>query len=120
LKVMGDGLDIVDKNFKIQFMNEKFLNLFGKESIDRTCYEVYTGRDKPCNECPVVKGIEKVGVLEVNALQDRTFLITHSPFKNIDGTVSILEIFKDITERKKLEKAIKESEEIYKTSLTMQ
>lgn len=113
IESMGDGLDIVDKNFRIQFMNEKFLELFGKESIGRTCYDVYTGRDRPCNECPVVKGIEKIGVLEV-ALQDRTFLITHSPFKNIDGTTSILEIFKDITERKKLERTIKESEELYK------
>ncbi len=113
IESMGDGLDIVDKNFRIQFMNDKFLKLFGKEAIGRTCYEVYTGRDRPCNECPVVKGIERIGVLEV-ALQDRTFLTTHSPFKNIDGTISILEIFKDITERKKLEGAIRESEELYK------
>ncbi|MEK6693409.1 MAG: PAS domain S-box protein, partial [Nitrospirota bacterium] len=113
IESMGDGLDIVDKNFRIQFMNDKFLKLFGKESIGRTCYEVYTGRDRPCYECPVVKGIEKIGVLEVS-LQERTFLITHSPFKNIDGTTSILEIFKDITERKKLERAIRESEELYK------
>lgn len=115
IESMGDGLDIVDRNFHIQFMNEKFLRLYGKEAIGRTCYEVYTGRNNPCNECPVVKGIEKIGVLEVNTFQGQTFLITHSPFKNIDGTISILEIFKDITERKKLERTIIESEEQYKT-----
>jgi len=115
IESMGDGLDIVDKNFHIQFMNEKFLELYGKEAIGRTCYEVYTGRDNPCNECPVIKGIEKIGILEVNTLHGQTFLITHSPIKNLDGTTSILEIFKNITERKKLEVAIRESEEQYKT-----
>src|SRR4030066_1546761 len=115
IESMGDGLDIVDKNFHIQFLNEKFLELYGKEAIGRTCYEVYTGRDNPCNECPVIKGIEKIGILEVNTLHGQTFLITHSPIKNLDGTTSILEIFKNITERKKLEVAIRESEEQNKT-----
>lgn len=114
IESMGDGMDIVDKDFRIQFMNKKFLRLFGDEAVGRTCYEVYMGRKKPCDECPVVKGIEKIDILEVNAPQGQAFLITHSPFKNIDGTTSILEIFKDITERKKLEGAIKESEEQYK------
>lgn len=114
IESMGDGLDIVDKDFRIQFMNKKFLKLFGKETIGKKCYEVYTVRNGPCDECPVVKGIEKTGVLEVNTAHGQTFLITHSPFKNLDGTISILEIFKDITERKKLERAIKESKEQYK------
>ncbi len=115
IESMGDGLDIVNKDFRIQYMNEKFLRLFGKEAIGRSCYEVYMGRKKPCDECPVVKGIEKIGILEVNTPQGQTFLITHSPFKNLDGTISILEIFKDITTRKKLELAIKVSEERYRT-----
>jgi PAS domain-containing protein len=110
IESMGDGLDIVDKDFKIQFMNKNFLKLFGKEAVGKTCYEIYTGRDSPCDECPVVKGIEEAGILEINALQDKTFLVTHSPFKNMDGTVSILEIFKDITERKELEQKLLMSE----------
>ncbi len=110
IESMGDGLDIVDKDFKIQFMNKNLLRLFGAEAVGKTCYEIYTGRDSPCDECPVVKGIEETGILEINALQDKTFLVTHSPFKNPDGTVSIMEIFKDITERKELEHKLLVSE----------
>jgi signal transduction histidine kinase len=110
IESMGDGLDIVDKDFKIQFMNKNLLKLFGAEAVGKTCYEIYTGRDSPCDECPVVKGIEETGILEINALQDKTFLVTHSPFKNPDGTVSIMEIFKDITERKELEHKLLVSE----------
>ncbi|MBI4378555.1 MAG: PAS domain S-box protein [Nitrospinae bacterium] len=112
IESMGDGLDIVDKEFSIQFMNEKFLRLYGKESIGRKCYEVYTGRENPCYECPVVKGIDKIGILDVNTNRGQTFLITHSPFTNIDGTISILEIFKDITERKELEMQLIRSERL--------
>jgi PAS domain S-box-containing protein len=112
IESMGDGLDIVDKEFSIQFMNEKFSRLYGKESIGRKCYEVYTGRENPCYECPVVKGIDKIGILEVNTNRGQTFLITHSPFTNIDGTISILEIFKDITERKELELQLLRSERL--------
>jgi signal transduction histidine kinase len=110
IESMGDGLDIVDKDFKIQFMNKNLLKLFGAEAVGKTCYKIYTGRDSPCDECPVVKGIEETGELEITALQDKTFLVTHSPFKNLDGTVSILEIFKDITERKELEQQLLISE----------
>jgi signal transduction histidine kinase len=106
IESMGDGLDIVDKDFKIQFMNKNLLKLFGAEAVGKTCYEIYTGRTNPCDECPVVKGIEETGVLEISALQGKTFLVTHSPFKNPDGTVSIMEIFKDITERKELEQKL--------------
>lgn len=115
IESMGDGLDIVDRDFRIKYMNEKFLKLYGRDAIGKTCYEVYTGRDRPCDECPVVKGMERIGILEVNTFPGQTFLITHSPIKNLDGTTSILEIFKDITERKKLEVAIRESEEQYKS-----
>lgn len=114
IESMGDGLDIVDMNFRIQYMNDKFLSIFGKEALGKTCYRVYAGRETPCDECPVVKGIERIGILEVN-VQGRSFMITHSPLKNLDGTTSTLEIFKDITVRKSLERAIKESEERYRT-----
>src|SRR3990167_8359174 len=109
------GFLTVEMDFRIKYMNEKFLKLYGREAIGKTCYEVYTGRDRPCDECPVVKGMERIGILEVNTFHGQTFLITHSPIKNLDGTTSILEIFKDITERKKLEMAIRESEEQYKS-----
>lgn len=115
IESMEGGLDIVDRDFRIRYLNEKFLKLFGKEAVGKTCYKIYAGRERPCDECPVVKGIEKIGVLEVNALDGRTYLVTHSPIRNLDGTVSILEIFTDITERKNLERAIRESEERYKT-----
>lgn len=115
LESMGDGLDIVDKDHRIQYMNRAFIKLFGNDSIGKRCYKVFTHNKKPCEKCPVKIDMTKTGILEVASVHGRTYLVIHSPFKNLDGTTSILEIFKDITDKKKLEEKIQISEDRYKT-----
>ncbi len=111
---MGDGLALVDKDFNIQFMNKKFHEVFGGTAIGHKCYEVYTSRRTPCDGCPLIRGVEEDSVPEITTRQGHTLLVLHSTIRNIDGTVSHLEIFKDITEKKRLESTLKELE-LYNT-----
>lgn len=110
---IGDGLVILDRDCNIQQMNAKFIESYGKESIGRPCREVLGIVDTPCKECSVEKEQDfKPHSLEVVTDKGITYLITHSRIKNLDGSISIVEIFKDISQRKRLAQQLLHSERL--------
>lgn len=106
LNTMHDGLDLVNQDGTIQFANNVFLDTFGKDIIGRKCYEVYRMDKKQCNMCPLKDiGVGKTGTLEVSGvIGGKTFSVAYTGLENSDGSYAILEVFRDITELKKLEK----------------
>ncbi|MDD5435343.1 MAG: HAMP domain-containing protein, partial [Nitrospira sp.] len=110
---LGDGLIILDESYKIEYINAKFLELYGTESLGKYCYEVFGVGDIPCKGCSVNhKEDSKPHTIEAVTNKGFTYLITHSPIKNIDGSTSIVEIFRDITPRKRLEQQLLYSERL--------
>lgn len=108
-----DGLVIIDQDLKIQYMNEKFLRLYGKESIGRPCYEVLRIGDRTCEGCSLREEKDIIPhTLEVVTDEGRTYLVTRSSIRNMDGTLSFLDIYRDITERKRLEQKLLYSERL--------
>ena len=110
---LGDGLIILDENYKIQYINSKFLEVYGKKSIGKYCYEVFGIGDMPCKGCTIdSEEGAKPHTIEAVTNKGFTYLITHSRIKNIDDSISIVEIFKDITPRKRLEQQLLYSERL--------
>lgn len=110
---IGDGLVILDQDCNIRHMNAKFIELYGKESIGRSCREVFGMAHSNCNKCSVrIEEDFKPHTLEAITDKGLSYLITHSRIRNLDGTVSIVEIFKDITERKRIEQQLLHSERL--------
>lgn len=110
---IGDGLLILDQECKIIHMNTKFIKELGKDSIGKSCREVFGFKDILCNNCSVKKeGDFKPHTLEADTNKGRSYIITHSRIKNIDGTISTVEVFTDITDRKRLEQQLLYTERI--------
>ncbi|MCX6170334.1 MAG: PAS domain S-box protein [Ignavibacteriales bacterium] len=116
LKTIPFGMNIVDETGTIIFMSDSFKKLFDEEAIGKKCWAIYRDDKTQCSGCPLKKNIVIGETLELeseNILSKKTFQISHTGMV-FQGKKAVLEIFQDITERKKVEETLRESEERFK------
>ncbi len=106
---LGDGLDIVSQDYRVHFQNELLRERFG-DLTGKLCYEEYMGRETPCEPCPMVKAIAtgRTQRLELTGADGRDYEVTSTPFQDIDGETKVIEVVRDITERKQVERETEE------------
>ncbi|HNX81738.1 MAG TPA: PAS domain S-box protein [Candidatus Omnitrophota bacterium] len=105
VRLLPVGMDIVDLQGTILYMNQKFVSLFGDDIKGKHCWEVYKDNKKPCEDCALQSRIEpgQIKTIEVNGVcGGRSFQITHMGMV-FENKPAVMEIFIDITERKRLE-----------------
>jgi len=124
LNTMSELITLMDSDYKILWANKAAHSAYEKattksEGIEGNyCYEIWTDDNKPCEKCPLIKALEsgKVEEQEIIKTDGRKWLIKGYPIKNEKGNVTnLLEVVRDTTEKKKLEQALRDSEELYKT-----
>jgi len=116
-----DSIYLLDRNCAYLFMSKKHLSRLGlaaEKAVGRT-YAEFHSEDNTKELIGKVEEVFKTGKslsYEYRSERDSGYYIrTLSPVKEPDGrTVSITVVSKDITERKKAEEALKESEEFNK------
>ena len=105
LKTIPFGMDVVDETGTILFMGENFRRMFGNDATGKKCWELYRDDSTQCPGCPLLKGIKNgtTDICEVEGiLGGKIFDINHTGMM-YHGKKAMLEIFHDITERKKNE-----------------
>jgi PAS domain S-box-containing protein len=114
---MEDGLTIQDKDYNIIYQNEPTRISSGGDHVGEKCYRVYEGREKVCEGCPVEKAFKdsKSHTAERKTVapsgEDIFWETTANPIRDASGEiVACLEIGRDITERKRAEQALRESQ----------
>ncbi|SHJ11219.1 Signal transduction histidine kinase [Malonomonas rubra DSM 5091] len=95
---MGLGLRVIDENFKVQTANPTFRSWFADWS-EKTCSKSVLNDDTPCPDC--VRETGRSCHYQRETADGRVFDVAATPIHNPDGSISVMEVFNDITERRK-------------------
>jgi PAS domain S-box-containing protein len=116
-----DWICIIDRDFKLLRANRAFAEAIGaryEDLVGKSCFEVLHGQDRPACTCPLRKTLESGQPAVVESYEPRfgIYLETStSPIVDEAGcVVAAVHISRNITERKRSEDAIRESEERFR------
>lgn len=106
---MKDCVHIFNRQYEIQYVNPALQKEFGP-SEGLKCFEYFYDKKEPV---PWYKNHDIIdgGTMQQEWFSEKngkTYELIGTPFKNPDGSISMLEIFKDITERKKVGEELNE------------
>lgn len=106
------GMDVIDEEGNILFLNDHFRKLFGEDSLGKKCWTVYKDNQSQCPDCPLHKGLsmgESITFETSGVLGGRLFRIDHTGIF-FHKKKAIMEFFHDITEERRLQEALRKNE----------
>ncbi len=116
LDAMEDGIYITREDYTVEFMNRAMIAMFG-EAVGRKCYEVVNDSEVMCPWCQAREVFENGESAHSEVYMprlDRTYRIIEVPIRNLDGTLSKLNIYRDITRRRDQEMKLRSTEQSYR------
>lgn len=109
MDTMEEGVFIVNKQYDIEYVNPAIIKEFGPTD-GLKCYEYFHDRTEVCPWCKNQEIFDGKTIRWewYSSKTDKTYDLFGTPLSNPDGSISKMEIFHDITERKRVEEEIKE------------
>ncbi|HEY4744820.1 MAG TPA: response regulator [Desulfuromonadaceae bacterium] len=118
LDAMHDGVYIADQQYRVVYMNPVIEREFGPVG-DLACYEYLYGRTEPCASCATAALFAERSVRwEWNYDKaGKVYDTFRTPLVNADGSIAKLGILHDMTDRNRMEEALRDSKLRYQILL---
>lgn len=101
---IADAVMIVDKDYRIQFMNQTAIEKFGN-MVHQKCWNVI-GRNAVCATCPLANSLkhsdENTVHYNIN-ITDREYDVIAALLLNPDGSPNVVEVLRDVTKYRRME-----------------
>jgi two-component system NtrC family sensor kinase len=99
LDAMTDGIYIARHDYTVAYMNRAMIERFG-DGVGKKCFEVINRTEVLCPWCRADEAFHNGEGIETEIYiphQDKTYRIIELPLQSKDGTLSKLNIYRDIT-----------------------
>ena len=114
LGVTKTGLDIIDSQFDIRYIDPEWAKVYG-DPAEKKCYEYFMDRSEVCPGCgiPIALKTKRIAVTEETLVREgnRPIQVTTIPFQDGNGEWLVAEVNVDISERKRTEEALRKAHE---------
>ncbi len=100
MESFSDPLYICSPDFKIEYLNPAMIDRLGRDATGESCHLGIHGLNSRCAWCSfdqVATG-KKIETKINSPFDGRDYRITNMPVKNNDGTISMMSIYRDITD----------------------
>lgn len=106
---MHDWVRVLDRNDTVIYMNQAMTEGLGGCTVGLECFKAL-GKDEPCKNCTSRQAVFKGYPFEKEeTIGERVFSVISSPVKNEYGEITaVVEVLRDITQVKKLQKKLLE------------
>jgi two-component system, NtrC family, sensor kinase len=118
IDAIPDPFLVVSDDYKIIKANTAMSEIAGtdvKKIVNRKCYEVFANRKSPCENCQMRRsqdGESLPGYEIYNARNDRWYEVATRRLQSLSGQHSVVQIYRDRTEAKKLQHQIAQNEKL--------
>ncbi|MBA4369461.1 MAG: hybrid sensor histidine kinase/response regulator [Desulfobacterium sp.] len=111
---MKDAVYITSKERRIEYTNPRMIEKIGRDAIGEYCYKAIFENDTQCAWC-ILDQVQHGKCVEFefeNPKDSRFYTVINTPVFNTDGTISKLGIIRDITDQRKIELMLRQSQKM--------
>ncbi len=114
MESMVDPAYICSPDFRVEYVNAAMLKRIGGVALGKPCYKMIHDFDEKCTWCihQEIQQGNKCSMEIISPKDMHTYSISYSPIHHVDGTVSNLAIYRDITEIRNMEQQLQETQKM--------
>ena len=109
MEAMNDPVYICTPDYRVGYMNPAMIRKTGRDATGEPCYKAIHGQEEKCPWC-VHEQVQRGESLDTKVLSltdGHSYHIAHSPIFHVDGLISKMTIFRDITWEKQVQEELR-------------
>lgn len=114
MEATKDPTYICSEAYQIEYMNPAMIKWLGGDHTGAICYEAIHGQQSKCSWCPFSEIMSKKSINQefISPRNNRKYLSSNSPIVHVDGSVSKLTVYHDVTDLIKMEKRLQQAQKM--------